>query len=325
MHNEPLISVIIYVKKTTEGLKKCLDTLFFQLYKNIEIICIDTGLSPENTALLYTYQTKFDKFKIFHSFNSNSAQAWNEGLKTAQGEYVHFVNSDCWFLLDLYKVFVSEAVQKNADVNIINSALYNGKIIDIPFYELFDDEDLIKTSDDMVYSYKDIRHIITKNIRVLNKIYKKEFLENNNISFLESNHYCEYLFNIQTLIKSSSVYINPEAYMRNREQYIVEDTTDKVFDIFEILSLIERFLISEDIFKYYLFDVFNFICNSLNSYYKYCPESLKREYFERLRIFVLNRLNTMPPEIQNNFKKIADVNFIVTSTFEEYNNSKGKI
>ncbi len=323
MHNEPLISVVIYVKKSTEGLKKCLDTIMLQLYKNIEIICVCKELSAENTALLQTYKLKFDRFEILNHTYINSGQAWNEGLKIANGKYVHFINSDCWLLLDMYKVFAKEAANKNADINIFNSALYREDIIDIPFYELFDDEDLTKTSEDKIYSYKDIHHIMVKNQRVLNKIYKKEFLENNNFSFWENNNFCEYLFNIQTLVKSSSIYINPEAYMRNREQNIANGT-EKVFDIFDLITTMQEYLISENLLREYVFGFYNFICNSLNEYYQYCPNDLKREYFEKLKIFILSRFNSMPQEIQNRYLKIDEVNFLITSNFEEYDNGNTK-
>jgi glycosyltransferase involved in cell wall biosynthesis len=320
VHNEPLISIVIYIRKPAGGLKKCLETLRLQMYKNIEIICVDTAPSEEHTAILNTYKECFDCFKIVHSVDSNSGEAWNNGLKIAQGKYIQFINSDCRFLLDMYKVFADASADKEPDISIINSALHKEDIIDIPFYELFDDEDLTKISDDMIYTCEDIHHILTKNTRVLNKIYKKEFLGNNNLSFAENNIYCEYLFNIQSLLKSSSVYINPEVYIRNTEQYITDGAyTEKVFDIFEIITKMQEYLILENLLRGFVFDFFNFICNSLDKYYQYCPDNLKREYFEKQKWFILSRFNSMPQEIQNNYRKIDEVNFLITSDFEEYN------
>ena len=320
MHNKPLISVVIYVRKSADGLKKCLETLLLQMYKNIEVICVDSNLSGENTTLLYTYKDKFDSFEIIRNSGTTAGKAWNEGLRIAQGKYIHFINSDCWFLLDLYKVFAETSAEKEPDISVINSALYKEDIIDIPFYEMFDNEDLTENSDNMIYSRKDIHHILTKNIRVLNKIYKKEFLENNSQLFLENNNYCEYLFNIQTITKSSSIYINPEVYMRNREQNITDGAdTEKVFDIFDMITKMQEYLISNNLLREYVFDFFNFICNSLDKYYKYCPNDLKRDYFDKMKFFILSRFNSMPQEIQNNYQKVKEVNFLITSGFEEYN------
>ena len=325
MHKEPLISVIIYVKDTSEFLKKCLDTLLFQIYNNIEIICVYTGSLTEKLALLNDYKQKFNKLEILHLPGVNPGKALNEGLKTAQGEYVHFVNSDCWFMLDLYKIFAETSAEKDADMSIINAALYKGDIIDVPFYELFDDEDLTKINDDMLYSYKDIKHIMTKNLRIFSKIYKKKFLEDKKLSFWENNIYCEYLFNIQTLLNSSSVYINPEAYIRYTEQIIKEGAyTEKIFDIFDVITKMQEYLVSVDLLKWYVFDLFNFICNSLEEYYRYCPDNLKRKYFDILKMFIVGRFNFMPQEIQNNLRRIEQLDFLITSSFEEYNSRRQK-
>lgn len=323
MHNEPLISVIIYIKKSADGLKKCLNTLSLQMYKNIEVICVEDVCLAGNNALLSGYKNQFKRFEIIYQTNLTAVKAWNEGLKTAQGQYVHFINSDCWLLLDLYKVFTESLTDKESEVSIINSSLYNGDIIDIPFYELYDDEDFLGIADNLIHSHKDIRHIMTKNLRVLNKIYKKEFLVKNNLLFTENNIYSEYLFNIQSLLNSSSVYINPDVYMRHTEQNIAEGAfTEKVFDIFDAITKIQEYLISENYLREYVFDFFNFICNSLEEYYKYCPNDLKPEYFGKMKQFVLSRFNSMPPDIQNNYRKIEEVNFLITSNFEEYNSKK---
>ena len=323
MPKEPLISVIVNVYDSVPNLKKCLDTLMLQLYKNIEIICIDNSLSGMVTGVLYSYKSKDDRFKIVHTYKSNSSTAWNEGLRQAQGEYIHFINSNCWTLLDLYKVFADSVQKSDFDIYMFNASLYSEKFIDVPFCDFFDDENIKSVSENNLYTYKDINHIITNNLRVFNKIYRKTFLEDNKISFYEQNNYSEYLFNIQTLVKSNTIYINPEVYVRSREQLITEGSgTEFVFDIFNIIIELERFLTSEDIFKYYAFDIFNFICNALNSYYNYCPQELQEQYFNQMQTGLLNRFNSMPPNAQEIFKNIEEANFMLTSTYEEYQSKK---
>ena len=215
MHNEPLISVVVNVYDSVPKLKKCLDTLMLQMYGNVEIICIDNGLSGMVTGVLYTYKSKDNRFEIVHTYKSNSSTAWNIGLRQAKGEYIHFINSNCWTLLDLYKVFADSVQKSDFDIYMFNASLYSEKFIDIPFYEFFDDEEIKSVSENNLYTYKDINHILIKNQRVLNKIYKKEFLERECIFFDENNIYGEYLFNFQSFIKSNLIYINSEAYIRS--------------------------------------------------------------------------------------------------------------
>ena len=46
-NKEPLISIIIPVYKVEKYLKRCVDSVIKQTYKNLEIILIDDG-SPDN-------------------------------------------------------------------------------------------------------------------------------------------------------------------------------------------------------------------------------------------------------------------------------------
>ena len=325
MRKEPLISVIVNVYDSVQKLKKCLDTLKLQLYNNIEIICIDNGLSAEITAELYLYQSKDERFKIIHHEYSKASSAWNEGLKHSVGSYVHFINTNSWLLLDLYKVFAEKIQTCNADIYMFNANLYRDDVIDIPFYELFDSEDIKSVSENNIYSFKDINHIMTKNLRVFNKIYKKQFLEEYAL-FFAKNVYSEYLFNIQTLVKSKNIYVNNETYLRSSEQLIEEGkNTNGVADIFSMVIDVERFMSEEELFKYYVFDIFNYICNTLDSYYDYCPEEFKMHYFGQMQSGLRARFNSMPPQAQDILKNIEDVNFMLTSTFEEYNKKKQEV
>lgn len=43
MNNQPLLSVIIPVYKVEKYLRRCLDSIVNQTYKNLEIILVDDG------------------------------------------------------------------------------------------------------------------------------------------------------------------------------------------------------------------------------------------------------------------------------------------
>ena len=55
-----LISVIVPVYKVEKYLNKCLDSIIFQTYKNIEILLIDDG-SPDNCPKICDYYVQKDK------------------------------------------------------------------------------------------------------------------------------------------------------------------------------------------------------------------------------------------------------------------------
>ena len=68
-NKEPLISVIIPVYKVEKYLKRCIDSVINQTYKNLEIILVDDG-SPDNCPKICDDYSKKDKrIKVIHKKN----------------------------------------------------------------------------------------------------------------------------------------------------------------------------------------------------------------------------------------------------------------
>ena len=89
-----LISVIVPIYKVENYLKKCLDSIVNQTYKNLEIILIDDG-SPDNCGKICDeYAKKDERIKVIHKENEGVSIARNAGLKIASGDYIAFVDVD---------------------------------------------------------------------------------------------------------------------------------------------------------------------------------------------------------------------------------------
>lgn len=99
----PLISVIIPVYNVEKHLKKCLDSIVNQTYKNLEIILINDG-SIDNSGEICEEYAKKDKRIIYMSKkNGGVSSARNFGLSLATGDYYHFPDSDDYLELDTYE------------------------------------------------------------------------------------------------------------------------------------------------------------------------------------------------------------------------------
>jgi glycosyltransferase involved in cell wall biosynthesis len=90
--DNPLVSVIIPTRNASTNIRRCLDSIINQTYKNIEIIVVD-NYSTDNTTNIAAEYTD----KIFTSGPERSAQV-NYGAHRASGKYVYRVDSD--FILD---------------------------------------------------------------------------------------------------------------------------------------------------------------------------------------------------------------------------------
>lgn len=90
--NQPLVSVIVPTKNSSQFLEVCLLSIKNQTYQNIEIIVVDNN-STDNTKEIAKRYTD----KAYNHGPERSAQV-NYGVVQAIGEYVYKVDSD--FILD---------------------------------------------------------------------------------------------------------------------------------------------------------------------------------------------------------------------------------
>ena len=131
LDNSPKVSVIIPIYNVEKYLRKCLDSVIQQTYRNLEIICIDDG-SPDNCgAIIDEYAQKDKRIVVIHQKNSGVSTARNRGLDIATGKYITFVDPDDWIDKDTYEYTVR--LFNNNDkidlvsfgINAINERSYN--------------------------------------------------------------------------------------------------------------------------------------------------------------------------------------------------------
>ena len=112
MSDNELISVIVPIYKVEKYLKKCVDSIINQTYKNLEIILVDDG-SPDNCPKICDEYAKQDsRIKVIHLENGGAGRARNIGYSFASGEFISFIDSDdvisCDFYEYLYGLFETD-------------------------------------------------------------------------------------------------------------------------------------------------------------------------------------------------------------------------
>lgn len=92
MKRQPLVSVVVVTLNNSDLLKKCLESIEAQSYKNIELIVVDNG-SSENIKSLLEWDF-VDVVYIRLDKNHGFAGGNNVGIKKAKGDYVALINND---------------------------------------------------------------------------------------------------------------------------------------------------------------------------------------------------------------------------------------
>ena len=111
-----MISIIVPVYNVEPYLRKCLDSILDQTYRDLEILIIDDGSTDGSGAICDEYAGKDDRIKVFHTENKGLSAARNLGLDNASGDWIGFVDSDDWIEPDMYEVLLRKAEETGADV-----------------------------------------------------------------------------------------------------------------------------------------------------------------------------------------------------------------
>lgn len=112
-----LISVIVPVYNVEQYLKRCVESLFVQSYKNLEIILVDDGATDQSGKICDELSCKDNRIKVIHKENGGLSDARNKGLEYATGDLIAFVDSDDYIAPNMYERLVS--VMNDTDTDIV--------------------------------------------------------------------------------------------------------------------------------------------------------------------------------------------------------------
>ncbi len=90
----PFFSIIVPVYNVARFLRRCLESIANQDFKDWECVCIDDGSRDGSEAILDEYGKMDSRFKVFHQKNAGVSSARNLGVLHAKGEYLWFVDGD---------------------------------------------------------------------------------------------------------------------------------------------------------------------------------------------------------------------------------------
>lgn len=88
------VSVIVPVYNVEQYLRRCVDTLLVQTYKNIEIILVDDGATDSSGEICDEYAELYKNVHVIHKKNGGLSSARNSGIEVASGNWLAFVDSD---------------------------------------------------------------------------------------------------------------------------------------------------------------------------------------------------------------------------------------
>lgn len=149
---KPKFSIIVPVYNTEKYVKRCLDSIKSQSFKDYEVIIVNDGSTDNSSDIISKYP-----YKIINQENQGLSMARNNGVKEASGEYLIFLDSDDYIEKDLLEE--------------INNSLSNSPdLVRYQIKEVFDSKDDI--------NYKEIPFDNKNGVEAFKLITNYHFVEN---------------------------------------------------------------------------------------------------------------------------------------------------
>ncbi len=225
------VSVIVPVYNTSRYLRRSLDALCKQTLENIEIILVNDGSTDDSPAIMQEYQDKYkDKIRICNKANGGQATARNLGIREATGKYIGFADSDDYIDRDMFKKMYEKAVEEDADY------------VECHYHCLYEDGDNIREIPERgdIRAHADRKDMfINPQVSPWNKLYRREILQENDITFPEGVIYEDtsfYIKSIPFIEKSSYLEEKLVYYCVRNNSTMTANKNIKVADIFKVLD-----------------------------------------------------------------------------------------
>lgn len=117
MNNE-LVSVILPIYNVESYLKKCIESVIGQSYKNLEIILVDDGSTDQSPYICDEYAKIDSRIKVIHKKNGGLSDARNVGIQASSGAYIALVDSDDLIAQNFIEELYECCIKSNAMIAV---------------------------------------------------------------------------------------------------------------------------------------------------------------------------------------------------------------
>lgn len=244
------ISVCVYAFNAENYLIKCLNSIYEQSLKEIEIFFIDRGVSGSSLKIIERFNLEHKNIVNVIS-SDNVVDSLNIFLELAKGEYVLFVDGDDFFEKDAFEQFIYNASLNNSDLLIFNAIeLHRGKSKKIKYLPVSKEIDYFNFVFDNTFN----KALIKKNFELKMKMYRTSFLNENKVKFYEDGFYNTILFNVKSILLANRISYLPEflySFHKRKKFKISEVFMDEKgrLNLFNGFDHLENYLKSNNLFE----------------------------------------------------------------------------
>ena len=285
------VSIIVPAYNAEKTIEKCLDSLFNQTLKEIEIIVINDCSKDSTLKILKKYKNKIKL--IDNKKNLGPAGSRNKGLDVAQGKYIGFVDADDWVAPNMYELMSSKM---NDEVDLVACSRINvTKSGEKPIINKNKDTDAKAFTKTSNYN--------------CDKLFKREIIEKHHLRLPEQYSYAEdFAFGIRYKYYANKMCILEEPlyyYLADSEGSITNSYKRNLLNIIKVLEDMLDFFKKENAFEKYEKELIElsagFYVRRTREFKNFNDKKLQREFVSEFLKYFKNNFKNYKHQI-NGFK-----------------------
>lgn len=185
------LSILIPVYNVERYIRRCFDSVYCQLPEDCEVVIVDDGSTDNSASICDEYKTRFPSItKVIHKTNSGAYSTRNVAMDNAEGGYLWLIDPDD-FLTEGCVPLILKALEDYCCPEIMSFA-----------YKCCDDNNFYELKNSYcsegAISGADYLRLGNPNPYLWCNVYRKDFIEKNNLRFLDSLYsQGDGLFNMQ--------------------------------------------------------------------------------------------------------------------------------
>ena len=227
---KPLLTVVIPVYNVERYLKRCIESVLAQEWKDYEILLVDDGSTDNSPQICDDYVKAYDFISVIHKENGGISDTRNTGISHARGKFVYCPDSDDWIEPNTFRDLAEMIESDKFDIISFNREFVKG-VGDII-------EPLPKETQDL--SGKDAfiemlsHHYITGFVN--DKIYRRTLFLDNDIYFPKGHYYEDLAINYKLFLAAKRVFATNQKYYH----YLIDnpDSITKSFNEHKMKDMI---------------------------------------------------------------------------------------
>lgn len=257
VNQSPEISIIMAVYMAETYIRRCLDSISNQSFKDFEVIIIIDG-SPDNSGrICESYKRKDPRFKVFYQENRGVSSARQAGIERATGKYSIHIDPDDWMEPKMLELMYLKTIKEDVDIccckyHIIDD---NKQPIITPKY--------LKS----IPQITEVQFFEKYGMELWNKLIRHSLYNKFSISFPNNLKIGEDKFVILKLIEySPSICLIKEKlyhYDRKINNNAITKSTNKIIWEIENLKYIKNNVNSKSIVQYFNYAIANLANNAI--------------------------------------------------------------